>query len=172
MAPGEPPTPPPAWAWALGQPGKGRSLVLLAAGCWQPLGLPAQSVICLECQWKNLLLQVALGLSDSQFGGLWVYRAQARLWPSLPPAWGGSSPLLLTEVPPVLPGGYVSGGACELRAFSRMERSPSILPPKPGPSGGRVQAWNQVRVQVSTNWLGHPTRQGHCRWYCPPPNSI
>ena len=75
--------------------------MLLAAGWWQPLGLPAQSVICLECQWKNLLLQVALGLSDSQFGGLWVYRAQARLGPSLPPAWGGGSPLLLAEVPPL-----------------------------------------------------------------------
>ena len=75
--------------------------MLLAAGCWQPLGLPAQSVICLECQWKNLLLQVAPGLSDSQFGGLWVYTAQARLWPSPPPAWGGGSPLLLAEVPPL-----------------------------------------------------------------------
>lgn len=53
--------------------------MLLAAGRWQPLGLPAQSVIRLEFQWKNLLLQVAPGLSYSQFGGLWMYRAQARL---------------------------------------------------------------------------------------------
>ena len=44
--------------------------MLLAAGRWQLLGLPAQSVICLEFQWKNLLLKVAPGLSDSQFGGL------------------------------------------------------------------------------------------------------
>lgn len=46
-----------------------------------------------------------------------------------------------------------------------MERSPSILPPSLALQVGCVQARNQVRVQVSTNWLGYPTRQGYCRWY-------
>lgn len=75
--------------------------MLLAAGCWQPPRpsfLPV-SVICLEFQWKNLLLQVALGLSDSQFGGLWVYRAQARLLAIPTPAQVGAPTFCLVELP-------------------------------------------------------------------------